>query len=77
MPNTRLKDLFRRAEAWRTEAQDRLVEAGLAIEAMERGTYRPTPDELAAIDEGLAQLDRGETATEKEVEDAFSRFRGG
>ena len=37
------------------------------------GTYTATPDELAAIDEGLA----GEAATDEEVEAAFASFRQG
>jgi hypothetical protein len=37
------------------------------------GTYTATPDELAAIDEGLT----GEAATDEEVEAAFASFRRG
>ena len=70
-----LKELMRRAENWPRDAQDRLVEIGLEIEAERGGVYHPTPEELEAIDEGLAQLDRGQIATEQEVEEAFARFR--
>jgi hypothetical protein len=37
------------------------------------GPYTATPDEVAAIDEGLA----GEAATDEEVEAAFASFRRG
>lgn len=38
-------------------------------------TYDASFDELAAIDEALAQAERGEFATDAEVEAAFRRFR--
>jgi predicted transcriptional regulator len=40
-----------------------------------RTPYVATDDELAAIDEALAQMERGEFATDAEVEEAFARFR--
>ena len=38
-------------------------------------TYKASPDELAAIDEALAQAQRGEFATDAAIEAAFQRFR--
>ena len=38
-------------------------------------TYVASDDELAAVDEALAQAERGEFATEAEIEAAFARFR--
>ena len=38
-------------------------------------TYTASSDELAAIDEALAQTQRGEFATDAAVEAAFQRFR--
>ena len=38
-------------------------------------TYTASPDELAAIDEALSQMQRGEFATDAGVEAAFQRFR--
>jgi hypothetical protein len=37
--------------------------------------YRASGSELRAVDEAVAQLERGELATEAEVEAAFARFR--
>jgi len=49
-----------------------LAEIALEIEAQLAGAeYDATPDELAAIDEGLA----GEAASEKEVKAAFAVFQ--
>jgi hypothetical protein len=48
---------------------------GEIVQFHKGAVYHPTPEELDAIDEGLAQLDRGEIATDKEVEEAFAKFR--
>lgn len=71
----KLKELFQRAESWPKEAQERLIRAADAIEAEQDAVYRPTRDELHAIDEGLEQFERGEMASAAEVEAAFAKFR--
>lgn len=71
----KLKDLFERAESWPPEAQEELLRAGLEIEAGQEGPYRATADELRAIDEALGQLQRGEIASDQEVEAVFAKFR--
>ena len=49
-----------------------MAEIALEIEAELAGAeYEATPDELAAIDEGLS----GEAASEEEVDAAFALFR--
>ena len=73
----KLKALIRRAETWPEEAQDRLVQAGLEIEAEQAGAYIASPDELKAIDEALDQLANGDLATGQEVEAAFAKLRSG
>src|SRR5437879_4859282 len=73
----KLKELIERAETWPSSAQEELVQVGLEIEAEHKsGTYTATADELKAIDEALAQADRGEVLSEEEAETAFERFRG-
>jgi predicted transcriptional regulator len=47
----------------------------LEIEALRHGVYHATADELRAIDEGLAAVERGEIATDAEVEAVFAKFR--
>jgi uncharacterized protein (DUF433 family) len=42
---------------------------------IERETYHASAEELAAIDEALGQVARGEHASNDEVEAAFARFR--
>jgi predicted transcriptional regulator len=70
------RQILEKVETWPQEDQDELAEYARDIEARRAGVYYATPDELAAIDEGLAELDRGEIASEAEVEAAFAKFRG-
>jgi predicted transcriptional regulator len=39
------------------------------------GSYKATPEELRPIDEGIAAADRGEFASDEEVEAALVKFR--
>jgi predicted transcriptional regulator len=47
----------------------------LEIEARRHGVYHATPAELAAIDEALAAVSRGEIASDEEVEAVFAKYR--
>jgi hypothetical protein len=42
---------------------------------LRRSEYRASDHELRAIDEAIAELDRGERASADEVEAAFASFR--
>jgi predicted transcriptional regulator len=73
-----MTDLMEKALAaigrWPTARQDEAAEMLLALDRLGEN-YVASEDELAAIDEALAQARRGEFATEAEVEAAFARFR--
>jgi predicted transcriptional regulator len=69
-----VKEILRRIENWPQEDQEELAEIARDIEARRSGVYHPTAEELEAIDEGLAQLARGEYASREEVEAAFAKF---
>ena len=47
----------------------------LEIEQGRSGDYHATPEDLAAIDEALEAVKRGEVATEAEVEAVFAKYR--
>jgi hypothetical protein len=67
-----VKAVLQRVPTWPEDRQQKLVEIALEIEAELVGAgYDATPDELAAIDEGLD----GEAASEEEVKAAFAVFR--
>ena len=73
-----LKSLLERVQNWPEEAQDELVALANEIENELQGKdYIATREELQAIDEAVASLDRGEAASDREIEAAFARFRTG
>ncbi len=73
-----MTDLMEKALAaisrWPAPRQDEAAELLLALDRL-GSTYVASDDELAAIDEALAQGERGEFATDAQVEVAFARFR--
>ena len=76
MNATQLKNLLERVQAWPDAAQDELVAVANEIESeLQARPYVATRDELQAIDAAIAAIDRGEVATEAEVEADFRKFR--
>ena len=74
MTKDQVKAVLERVPTWPEDRRRELAEVALEIEAELAGAdYHATPDELAAIDEGLA----GEAASEEEVKAAFASFRQG
>jgi len=72
MTKEQVKAVLERVPTWPEDRQQESAELVLEIEAELAGAeYDTTPDELAAIDEGLA----GEAASEDEVNAAFAVFR--
>lgn len=69
------KELLERVATWPDEDLERLEDAARQIEAWRSGQYEASDDELRAIDEAIAELDRGQVATAEEVEAAFRSFR--
>jgi hypothetical protein len=73
-----LKNLLERVQAWPKQAQDELAALVDQIETELRGDdYIATREELEIIDEAIASLDRGEVASDREIEAALARFRAG
>ncbi len=70
-----LKNVLARAETWSEQDQEELAQVALEIEARRHGLYQPSPEELKAIDEALAEVARGEIATDEEVEAVFAKYR--
>jgi hypothetical protein len=71
------KELLKRVAAWPDEDLEKLEDAARQIEAWRSGLYEASEQELLAIDEAIADLDRGHAATAEEVEVAFQSFRRG
>jgi predicted transcriptional regulator len=73
--NAILKEVLKLAEGWSEKDQEELAQAALEIEARRGGVYHATEEELRAIDEALAAVERGEIATDEEVQAVFAKFR--
>jgi predicted transcriptional regulator len=75
--NISLKKMLARAEAWSEQDQEELAQVALEIEARRHGLYHASLEELAAIDEALAAVDRGEVASDEDVAAVFAKYRQG
>ncbi|HEX9324627.1 MAG TPA: hypothetical protein VF913_21305, partial [Xanthobacteraceae bacterium] len=73
--NADVKNTLARVANWPEEDQEELAQIALEIEARRHGVYHATPEELAAIDEALAAVGRGEIASEEAVEAVFAKYR--
>jgi predicted transcriptional regulator len=73
--NADVKNALERVASWPLEDQEELAQLALEIEARRHGVYYATPAELAAIDEALAAVSRGEIASDEEVEAVFAKYR--
>ena len=71
---TTLKQMLPMIENWPAEDQEALAEAAREIGAERTGVYVMTPEEAAAVDDGLAQADRREFASEEEVAALWKRY---
>ena len=60
---------------WPMERQNEAAELLLALDRLGSNPYPASNEELTAVDEAMAQIARGERATEAQVEAAFARFR--
>jgi hypothetical protein len=60
---------------WPSSRQDEAAELLLALDRLGSSAYVASEEDLAAIDEALAEVQRGEFATDTQVEAAFARFR--
>ncbi|HEV7880140.1 hypothetical protein [Bradyrhizobium sp.] len=67
MTKDQVKEVLDRALTWPLERQEDAAQLLLALEAQEGEFYRPDDDELAAIEEGLAQAKRGEFVSADEI----------
>jgi hypothetical protein len=70
-----LKNVLARAETWSEQDKEELAQVALEIEARRHGLYRASPGELKEIDAALAEVERGEIASDEEVKAVFARYR--
>lgn len=68
MTKHEVKAVLDRVLSWPSERQDEAAELLLALEAREGEFYHPTDEEWLAVQEGLAEADRGEFVSDEEME---------
>ena len=64
----KVRTLSKERQEVAAEVLEQIVEAG-------DGVYRLTDEELRLVNEGLAELDRGQAATDAEVRAVFDKYR--
>ena len=69
-----LEAVFDRIRAWPPEKQQLAMEAFQLIEARQSLIYELSDDERADLEEAIAEMDRGEVASDDDVE-AVRRMR--
>lgn len=69
-----LKSMLPMIEKWPAEDQEALADYVREIESLRSGFYDMTPDEEAAVLEGLAQADRGKFASAESIAALGKRF---
>ena len=76
MTKAEIEAVLERVRTWPAEKQEDAVRVLLEIEAEGIGFYELSEEELADIEEGLKEIERGEVATDEQVAAMFNRARG-
>jgi len=72
--NSKLKTLLERVETWSATDQEELAEHAAAIESRRTNVYVISDDEWSDLQEGLAQADRREFASDEQIAAANKRY---
>ena len=75
MTKAEIDAVLDRVRTWPPERQEDAVRVLLEMEAAGTGVYELSEEELADVEEGLREIERGEVATDEEVAALFSRIR--
>jgi predicted transcriptional regulator len=75
MTKDQIDAVLDRVRTWPPERQEDAVRVLLRMEGAGTEVYELSEEELADIEEGLKEIERGEVATEAEVAALFSRIR--
>ena len=75
MTKAEIDAVLDRVKTWPPERQEEAMRVLLEMEAQDTGPYELSEEELADIEEGLKEIERGEVATDQEVAALFNRIR--
>jgi hypothetical protein len=77
MNKAQIESLLDRVRTWPQERQEDAARILLAMEGQDMSIYRLSDTERAEIRAALAEVERGEVATDEQVSAVFNRFRNG
>lgn len=75
MTHEQAGDILDRVRHWPPDRQQEAVEILLVLEQKNLGVYCLSEEERADLREALAEVERGEIASDEEVAATFSRLR--
>jgi predicted transcriptional regulator len=75
MTKEQLEEIFARVRTWPEERLDDVAEVLLAMEQANGADDDLTEEDWTDLEEGLAEADRGEFASEEEVQALLDRYR--
>ena len=75
MTKEQIEAVFDRVRTWPLERQEDAAEMLLMMEEQGVAPYELSEEERIEIEAALAEADRGEFATDEEVEAVFNRYR--
>lgn len=75
MTNEQIDAVLERVRTWAERRQEDAVRLLLTMEAEEIGPYRLSDEDRADIEAAIEEIERGEVATDAEVEKVFARYR--
>jgi hypothetical protein len=74
MTKEQIRDIFDRVLTWPPDRQEQAAQMLLLLEGQEGEMYHPSDDEWEAIQEGLAQAERGEFVSDEDMERLWKRL---
>jgi hypothetical protein len=77
MNKAQIDSILDRVRTWPEERQEDAARILLAMEDQDTGIYRLSDEERAEIRAALAEVERGEVASDEEVAAVFNRHRNG
>jgi predicted transcriptional regulator len=75
MTKAEIDAVLDRVRSWPPERQEDAVRVLLELEAQGTEIYQLSEEELADIEEGLREIERGEVATDEQVAAMYNRAR--
>jgi hypothetical protein len=77
MNKAQIDSVLDRVRTWPLERQEDAARILLAMEDQDIGVYRLSDEERAEVRAALAEVERGEVASDEQVSALFNRYRSG